>query len=305
MLLVTGASGFLGANVLSEALAHGREVVAAYYKTPIRNERVRSIEFDLTQPGAGDELIEEFAPEWVLNCAALANVDQCEGDPDLAFRLNVDLPRLLAESCHKANVGFLHVSTDSVFDGQRGGYDEDDPAAPLNVYARTKLEGERAVFDKMLEALVVRTNFVGYSVSGKTGLVEWIIRELKPRKRISGFTDVVFAPLVANDLARIMFAMMDAKLKGLYHVNGSTPVTKFDFARKLARELDLDESLVNPARLADAKLEAPRPLNTSLSSKRVESDLGRQMPDIDETIRRLGELGPETCSRQLAQMVGL
>jgi dTDP-4-dehydrorhamnose reductase len=231
-------------------------------------------------------------------------VDLCEKDPDLALRINVDVPRMLAESCQKAEVRFLHISTDSVFDGTRGNYDEDDPAAPLNVYARTKLEGEKAVFDKMLDALVVRTNFVGFSADGQTGLAQWIIRDLSAGKRISGFSDVIFAPLVANDLARILFQMMDANLTGLYHVAGSTPVTKLDFARKLARELELDESLIQPARVADARLAAPRPLNTSLSSGRAETDLGTTMPSIDESIATLGELARSNYSERLKELTG-
>jgi dTDP-4-dehydrorhamnose reductase len=155
----------------------------------------------------------------------------------------------------------------------------------------------------MLDALIVRTNFVGFSADGKTGLAQWIIRELEGGKRISGFTDVIFAPLVANDLASIMFAMMDANLAGLYHLNGSTPLSKYDFARKLARELELDESLVQPSRLADANLSAPRPLNTSLSSKRAETDLGRSMPSIDETITKLGQLARQDYPKHLAEII--
>jgi dTDP-4-dehydrorhamnose reductase len=304
MLLITGASGFLGTNVLYEALADGRDVVGTYHDKPIRSPHIRVVESDLSQIGAAEELLESFRPDWVLNCAALANVDVCEKDPDLALRINVDVPRLLAESCQKAEVRFVHISTDAVFDGQRGGYDEDDPAAPLNVYARTKLEGERAVFDKMLDALVVRTNFVGYSSDGQTGLAQWIIRELSAGKRIHGFSDVVFAPLVANDLARILFEMMDANLTGLYHVNGSTPVSKLDFGRKLARELELDETLIQPARVADAHLAAPRPLNLWLSSRRVEADLGKTMPTIDETISKIGELGRSNYPQRLQELTG-
>ncbi len=182
------------------------------------------------------------------------------------------------------------MSTDSVFDGQRGNYAEDDPAAPLNIYARTKLEGERAIFDEMLDALVVRTNFVGYAADATTGLVHWIVGELSAGKRISGFSDVIFTPLVINDLARVFFSMMDAKLTGLYHVGGASPVSKFDFAVKLARELGLDESLIQRACLADGQLGAPRPRNTSLTSARLEKDLGRPMPAIEDSITLLGTL---------------
>ena len=302
--LITGAGGFLGATVLFEGRAAGREVIASYHEKPVRGEGVRAKPADLTRPGAAYELLVSLRPAWVINCAGLANVDACERNPELAQELNVDLPRALAHACKEWNAHLLHISTDSVFDGERGGYSEGDAPNPLNVYARTKLEGEAQVLDQLPDALIVRTNFVGYSAGGKTGLADWIIRDLSQGKRIPGFSDVVFTPLVANDLARVLFDMMDQNLSGLYHVAGATAITKLEFARMLARELEFDQTLIQPAHLADARLEAPRPKNTSLNSSRVEAALGRPMSSIEESIALLGEIRQAGYSQQVAALIG-
>jgi dTDP-4-dehydrorhamnose reductase len=302
--LITGAGGFLGATVLFEGRAAGREVIASYHEKPVRGEGVRAKPADLSRPGAAYELLVSLRPAWVINCAGLANVDACEKNPALARELNVDLPRALAAACKEWNARLLHVSTDSVFDGERGGYTEADTPAPVNVYAQTKLEGESEVLEQLPDALVVRTNFVGFSAEGKTGLADWIIRDLSQGKRIPGFADVIFSPLVANDLARVLFEMMDHNLSGLFHVAGSSPVSKLEFAHMLARELELDEKLIQPARLADAHFEARRPKNTALNSGRVEAALGRRMASIEESIALLGEIRQSGYSQQVAALIG-
>jgi dTDP-4-dehydrorhamnose reductase len=302
--LITGAGGFLGATVLFEGREAGRDVIASYHEKPVRGEGVRAKAADLSRPGAAYELLVSLRPEWVINCAGFANVDACEKDPTLARELNVDLPRALAAACKEWNARLLHVSTDSVFDGERCGYTEADTPGPVNVYAQTKLDGEAAVLEQLPDALVVRTNFVGFSPEGKTGLADWIIRDLAQQKRIPGFADVVFTPLVANDFARILFEMMDQNLSGLFHVAGSSPVTKLEFAHMLARELGLDEQLIQPARLADAHLDAPRPRNTALNSERVEAALGRRMTSIADSIALLGEIRQSGYTQQVAALIG-
>ncbi len=303
-LVITGASGFLGATALFEARAQGRDVVASYHERPIRSPGVRTVRADLSRPGAANELLTSLRPAWVLNCAALADADACQRNPALARWLNVDLPRALAASCRERGVRLLHLSSDSVFDGQRGGYVEDDVPSPVNVYARTKLESEREVLDQMADALIVRTNFVGFSADGQTGLADWIVRDLSAGKRISGFADVVFTPLVANELARVLFEMMDMQLTGLYHVGGLRGVSKLEFATMLARELELDETLIQRARLDDARLEAPRPHNTSLCSSRLEAALGRRMASVEDTVAHLGKLRRTGYPAQLKSLLG-
>jgi len=177
-----------------------------------------------------------------------------------------------------------------VFDGRGADYKETDQPGPVNMYSRTKLEGERAVIEELPDALIVRTNFFGVSPREQTGLADWIMRELAAGHRIAGFTDVIFTPLLANELARQMFSMMDLGVSGLYHLGGSTRLSKHDFALLLARAFELDEKLVKPAAIADAGLGAPRPRNTSLCSSRAETALGKPMASVDSSIALLGKL---------------
>jgi dTDP-4-dehydrorhamnose reductase len=284
MLLVAGASGFLGHTLALEAVASGRPVVGAVHRHSVDNTALDSISADLTVPSAARALLSRLRPASVVNCAALADVDECERNPERARLLNVELPRSLAAACAELGVGLVHISTDSVFDGRRGSYTESDEPAPVNVYARSKLDGERAVQDAFPEALIVRTNFIGTSGSRRLGLADWVSSRLEAGDGINGFADVVFSPLLANELARVVLAAIDRKLQGLYHASASDSCSKYDFACRLAAALGFDTSVVKKGSLADAKLQAPRPLNTSLSSSRLEAALETQMPSVNAAI---------------------
>ena len=148
MLLLTGASGFLGSTVCLAALASGRPVVGTVHHHRGDQAGLRLVTADLTDPSAAKALLARVEPRWVVNCAGFTNVDACEHDPEQARALNVELPRILATACAEAGVGLVHISTDAVFDGKRGNYTEDDPPEPLNVYAQTKIEGEHSTLDQ-------------------------------------------------------------------------------------------------------------------------------------------------------------
>jgi len=284
MLLVTGASGFLGRYVVHEALTSGHPVVGAAHRNAAHQSGLRTVRVDLTAPSAAQELLEQVRPTKVINCAAFTNVDECERSPDIARLLNVEVPRMLAAACARAGVSLVHISTDSVFDGKRGNYSEEDEPAPVNEYARSKLDGERAVQEIFPEALVIRTNFIGASESGKAGLADWITSNLEAGSRIDSFDDVVFSPLLATEVARLLFEAVDSGLHGLYHASAADSCSKYELARRLSAVLALDSTLIRRASLADASMTAARPLNTSLSSSRIATALGRLMPSVDNAV---------------------
>lgn len=268
MLLVTGASGFLGRTVALEALASGRPVVGAVHRNLVDQPALQIVSADLTETSSAKQLLSRLQPETVVNCAALADVDECEGNPERARLLNVDVPRSLAAACAELGVGLAHFSTDSVFDGKGGSYTESDEPRPLNAYARSKLEGERAIHDAFPEALIIRTNFIGISQSRRFGLADWVASRLESGERMQGFVDVIFAPLLANEVARVVMTAIDCGLQGLYHASASDACSKYEFACRLGAALGFHSSLVDKTTLAEANLPASRPLNTSLSSLR-------------------------------------
>lgn len=177
--LVTGASGLLGLNFSLQAVGR-HQIVGVVNQHTIKRVPFHVVQSDLGQPGVTEDLLDEYRPEVVIHCAAMANVDACETQPDLAYHINATVPGEMALACKSRGVRFVHISTDAVFDGQRGDYSETDTPNPINVYAKTKLAGEQAVLSANADALVARVNFYGYSLFGKRSLGEFFVNNLSP-----------------------------------------------------------------------------------------------------------------------------
>lgn len=230
-------------------------------------------------------MVAKIRPKWVLNCAALANLDECEKNPAKARAMNVTAPANLAAACVEFGAGLVQISTDSVFDGSRGMYSEDDIPSPVNVYASSKLEGERAVRETLPRALVVRTNFIGVPVKSGAGLADWIATSIESGTPIEGFGDVIFSPLLATTLAERLFNMMDAGLHGLYHLGASDSISKYHLAKLIATEMGHSDAAILRTALSDKPMSVRRPLNTSLVSRRAERALGNRMPTVNDAVR--------------------
>lgn len=285
-ILITGAGGLLGANLVLDALASGHQVIAVDHQYPIRHPEVDSLAADLCQAGAAESILAAKRPDWVIHCAAATSVDGCEADPAMAFRLNRDMAGWAAEASRSVGARLVHISTDAVFDGERGGYTEDDEPHPINVYGRSKLEGEQAVAAAHPEALIVRTNLYGWNAQDKQSLAEWFLSNLEAGTRCPGFTDAWFTPILVNDLGRILFAMLEAELTGVYHVSGGECVSKYDFGVRLASKFGLDSALVRPSTRADSALRARRGDRLCLDCGRLARALGQSPPDLGRGLDR-------------------
>lgn len=301
-ILVTGASGLLGVNLAIEAAQH-HQVFGVVHSTLLRTDDFDVLVADLLQPGAVERLVKQVQPDWVIHCAAMANVDECERKPKLARRINSELPGILAEICRKGGARLLHVSTDAVFDGQSGNYTEEDEPLPLSVYAQTKLAGEQAVANVYPEAIIARVNFYGWSVSGTRSLAEWFLSNLRARQHIKGFTDVFFCPLLANDLAQIFMRMLEAGLCGLYHVVSPESLSKYAFGVALARQFGLEEQWIEPASVSEVNLRAPRSPRLTLSVDKLLGALGESLPSIASGLKHFHSLYLQGYPQYLSSLV--
>ena len=205
-ILITGASGLLGINLAQEALVE--HDVTGVDRGKLKSAPFNILKLDLLNTGAVDSALDSARPDWWVNCAALADLEACENNPELARRLNIDLPAQMAKACKARGIQYVHISTDAVFDGEKNGfYTEEDEPSPLGVYSQTKLDGERAVLSEDAGAIVTRVNFYGWSLSGKRSLAEFFHHNLTNNKSMSGFTDVIFCPMLVNDTARTLLKM--------------------------------------------------------------------------------------------------
>ena len=301
-ILVTGASGLLGANLALEA-AKDHTVYGLVNSLNLHTSAFQVLQGDLAEADVIEAVLDRTQPDWVIHCAALANVDVCETDPARAVQLNTEVPRKLAQHVAMGGARLLHVSTDAVFDGVKGNYIENDPPNPLSVYARTKLEGERAVAEANPDAIIARVNLFGWSPSGKRSLAEWFFNNLSAGKAVMGFTDVYFCPLLANDLGYIFLAMLQKQLHGLYHVVARDSLSKHDFGLKLANLFNFDAGLIHPTSVKDSGLAAARSPNLTLNTEKLTKALGYLPPTILQGLNSFYRLYLEKYPQRLKEML--
>lgn len=278
-ILVTGVSGLLGIN-LSHEMMREYDIVGVD-RGKLVNAPFKIWKADLLDPGAVDAILNSMRPNWLINCAALADLEACENTQYLARALNTDLPAQMAKACRSRDISFAHISTDAVFDGEKDGfYTEEDPPNPLGVYSQTKLDGERAVLNENKNAIVARVNFYGWSLSGKRSLAEFFHHNLTNNKSMSGFTDVIFCPMFVNHTARILIKMLEKKLSGLYHLVGTQAMSKYQFGVEIARKFSLQEGEISPKSILASSLTARRAHNLALSTHKLSTDLGETLPEF-------------------------
>lgn len=278
-LLIPGISGLLGINLAQELMSE-HEIIGID-RGKLKRAPFKVINQNLLDVSVIDSILDSTKPEYVINCAAVADLDVCEEYPDLAKQMNVDLPRRFALACKNRNIPFVHISTDAVFDGEKDDfYNEDDKPNPLSIYAKTKHDGEWAVLTENPNAIVARVNFYGWSLNGKRSLAEFFYNNLMNNKSMSGFTDVLFCPMLVNDTARTLIKMLQKQLTGLYHVVGPQAMSKYQFGTEIARKFHLKESDITPKSVVFSGLIAKRSNNLSLSTRKLSTDLDELLPEF-------------------------
>jgi dTDP-4-dehydrorhamnose reductase len=275
-VLVLGAGGLLGRAMLEACAEAGREAVG-----------LPRAACDIAAPGAVARALAESGATFCVNAAAATDVDRCEGDPAWGWRVNALGPRLVARACRGAGARCVHVSTDYVFDGDKGApYDESDAPTPLSAYARSKLEGERAVLSEQPEALVLRTAWL--FGPGGHNFVSQMPRLLRERGRVDAVCDQWSSPTAAADLAAWIVANAGRAAGGVYHTVNGGALSYADVARVIADALGLDPATcVGEVSAATLTRAARRPRTTALISAALPAEGLPQLRPAREALREL------------------
>lgn len=283
-IMVLGASGMLGENAcryFSERNANVFAVTRRQQKFTQNNIKLISTKNEnIIQY---QNIIKKYPIDVVLNCIGIANIEECENNPDKAFEINSKLPGLLAQACLEKNIKFIHISTDHYLHKNSVYLKEDDNDFELlNIYAKSKREGELNVMANYKSALVVRTNFFGKSKSSKISFSDYIINNISNGKYVYLFEEVFHTPID-------MFGLLEAINKlynsynGIINVCSDRKISKYELGKMIAKTLDLDTDYVVPCLRSKRVDLVMRPNNMSLCCKRLKKIL----PSIDFTIEAI------------------
>lgn len=280
-ILITGGSGLLGGN-LAKIACERFETHAAYYGHPIKIKNCNTFSLDIKNPDAARQMVTKINPELIVHTAALTNVDYCEDHQKDAWDLNVEGTRNMAKAAGEVDAKFIYISTDSVFDGKKGMYTEEDTPNPLNYYAKTKLEGEKLLSQFDLNFTIIRTCIYGWNTQEKFSLAEWVINELQNKKKVAMFKDIFFAPILVNNLSEAIFEVAKLDLRGVLNVAGVERCNKFQFGRKIADVFDMDNTYITPISIEDfTGFKAPRPRDPSLDVSKAKKKLHTKLLDVE------------------------
>ena len=282
-VLVTGASGLLGCKLV-DLLSNEYEI------TPTHNTHAiypNSVRMNIVDRNEVLRVLNRASPAVVVHTAGETNVDKCETHKDLAWSVNAEGTRNIAEACAEIGARPIYISTDYVFDGQKGLYNEEDEPNPANYYGLTKLKGEEFVKELCEEYVVARTSVIYGWHPKKLNFATWVIDSLRNQRRTTVSQDYYSSPTLADDLADIIRLMMSRKIAGVYHAAGDDRVNRYEFAMKIAQTLGLDSSFLTPVSLKDPEAWiAKRPKDSSLCVDKLKI-IGIQPVRLTQALTRM------------------
>lgn len=288
--LLLGSTGLLGQAVAREARRRGWELRDAA-------RRGARIQVDIADDTALRALLQAEEPDLVVNCAALVDMDLCERDPALAWRVNARPLAFLAEWSRASGGRLLHVSTDHYFtEGQAAAHDEMAPVSLVNEYARSKFAGE-AFGLTAANALVLRTSIVGIRGWEQPTFAEWAIDAVENDRPVALFSDAWSSSIDVPSFARAAFDMVEAGASGLYNLAAHEVYTKEQFVREIARQCgqDLTAATTGSVRM----LSTPRAHCLGLDVRRAEAVLGYGLPHLAEVVASLLQQYKEKSSHEV------
>jgi dTDP-4-dehydrorhamnose reductase len=285
-LLITGASGLYGSKLAQMGLSKNFEV----YSSDIQSSSIYGnfVKLDISGKAQVDEAFKTIKPDVVVHAATLTDVDKCELNKELAWKVNVEGTKNIVEAAKITGSFLIYISTDYVFSGDTGRYKETDAPNPINYYGVTKLKAEEIVKTQK-EYFIARPSVMYGSTpaAGKVNFALWLIENLQKGEHVKIVTDQWNTPTLNTNLAEMTLEVAQRRLTGIYHLCGATRVSRLEFAELIAQTFDLDKRLIDPAFSSQFTWSAKRPMDSSLDTSKAQSTLKNKPYTMQEALKRL------------------
>lgn len=293
-ILVTGSNGLLGQKLIEKlSKAKNVEVVATARgenRLPF-TDNYKFVSLDITKKEEVETVFEVEKPDVVIHTAAMTNVDQCETEKDACWNLNVKAVEYLVEASKKHNSFFLHLSTDFIFDGKAGPYDEKAEANPLSYYGWSKYAAEKLVISSDVKWAIARTVLV-YGIAhdmSRTNIILWVKNSLEQGKSINVVNDQWRTPTLAEDLADGCILIAEKEAEGIFNISGKDLLNPFQMAIMTADYFNLDKSLITEVDGTKFTQPAKRPAKTGFILDKPIEVLGYNPKTFQEGIAFVAE----------------
>lgn len=276
-ILITGSNGLLGQNLVNELLKKGTYII---YGVSRGENRIKNIErftyfnVDLTNKKEVSDLINKINPQFIIHTAAMTNVDTCQLNKEACDKINVKAVKYLVDLCELKDIHLIHLSTDFIFDGEKGYYKESDRPNPINYYGLSKLRSENIIKDSNIKYTILRTILVfGITIELKNNIVLWVKNSIENMQQINVVTDQLRMPTFVDDLVYACLYVVDNGVEGAFNVSSNTLLSIYDMAIEIANTFHLDKSYINPIPTSLLKQPAKRPLKTGFDLSKSFSQL--------------------------------
>jgi len=281
-VLVTGASGFIGMHI-TRHLKDRWTVMGTYFNHPYTTMDIPMLSLDLTDGRALARMVFEMRPYAVVHCAALTDTALCEKNRALASLINAEGTRRLARVARDVSARMIHLSTDLVFNGEKGWYREDDPVSPLQIYGETKVKGEEAIMEEHDNAAILRVGLVyGPSPLGNRSASEWPLYEIQQGRTPTLFTNQFRTPTSALNIARVVGELLDHTFTGILHISGPDRMSRYEFGRALLEAYGIPLNRIKPGSLEELPSISARPRDSSLNTDLARSLLKTPLLNVNE-----------------------
>lgn len=272
-VLVTGAKGQLGYDVVNELKKRNHEAIG-----------VGSDKMDITDRDSVEKIFEETKVDAVVHCAAYTSVDAAEDNKGLCMKVNVEGTKNIAKACKKIDAKMIYISTDYVFNGEgEKPWEPEDECAPLNVYGRSKYEGELAVEKYLDKYFIVRIAWV-FGINGKN-FVKTMLNLGETKDEINVVNDQFGSPTYTYDLSRLLVDMLETEKYGKYHATNEGVCTWYEFAKEIFRQADMRVN-VNPVTSDMFCARAKRPHNSKMAKGKLDEQGFIRLPDWRDALTR-------------------